>query len=281
MRIVRWIVALTVLIVLGTAGIPALRWIDIHCAGEAAKDAWGRWMRHEDWSGIAPLAGPLDYRWLAAAGRPVRIAHALGEAGLPGQNTVQAMRRSVARGLRLLEIDVWLDETQRLRCHHGPRPPLPWFDGDCGFDEVLQHAIQSGAWLVLDIKTDFARTGEQVLASIADDNSAKHVIFQLYGPHDVELFERWSRQRRLAGPLVTAYLARRSLEHVAQHTTRLGIKVLTVPLYRLPALSQRTRDLVVLTHPVHDCEAARQAREVDGMYLRSDLIDALSKGCAS
>jgi hypothetical protein len=275
-------VALVALGLAGLAAIPVLKWADVHWADEAIKDLWGRWRHDEDWARAVSLPTGLDYGWLSGSKGPVLVAHALGESGGMGQNTLSALQRSTATGLRLLEIDIWLDTSGRLRCHHGPKPPSPWAEGECTFDAALDAARRANGWLVLDIKTAFAATGAEIVARLADDDAASHIVFQLYRPDDLSQFASWSARRRLPGPIVTAYLARRSLDHVAFHAARVGAKALTVPLYRLPALGKRPPGLVVLTHPVHECAAIAAARagHADGLYLTSALAGAPPGSCA-
>lgn len=270
----------TTLVIAGETSFPMLRWVDIHWTGEWAKDTWGRWVHGEDWSGVPRLPDPLDYRWLKTAARPVLLAHALGDAGLPGQNSLPALQRSLASGVRLLEVDLWLDAEGHLRCHRGPSQPPPLRAGDCRFEDALRLAQAASAWLVLDLKTDFATTGNAVVSRLSDDAAAERVVFQLYKPGEVAVFAGWIRRRRLAGPIVTAYLARRSLNHVATHAARIGVQAFTMPLYRLPALGRpRVAGLALFVHPVHDCQAARDASGADGFYVRSSLAEPLRRGC--
>jgi len=251
-----------------------LRWLDQWLLKEQLKDAWGYWLYQEDWDAQAPLPASLDYTWLESADRPILIAHALGEATLSGQNTLAAMQRSLARGLRLLEIDVWLDDAGYLRCHHGPALPPAITPGDCTLGAALALAATANAWLVLDIKSDFAATGESIVAHSSRTGDASRLVFQLYRPADLPLFSAWSRRLPLPGPIVTAYLSRRSLAYVARQASRIGARALTVPLYRIGALGPVSTGLVVLTHPVHDCtEAAKALRlHAGGLYAHNTLV---------
>jgi hypothetical protein len=279
----RWLVmAAAAGTALAWAAKPALVWADIRWAQESVRDVWGRIAYDEDWQSLPPLPKELDYRWLDAASRPLLIAHALGEAATPTQNSLAALHRALSSGLRLLEVDVWLDEAGVLRCHHGPDRPQPWAPGGCTLAEALHAAAKHQAWLVLDIKTDFALTGEAVVRAFAKDPAAARLVFQLYRPADVALFSRWAAIAQLPGPIVTAYRARRSLVHIAGATQRLGIRAITVPLYRLPALQRAVGRLTLLVHPVHDCAAAAEARALgaNGYYLRTELLPGLRSGCA-
>ncbi|WP_457326375.1 hypothetical protein, partial [Roseateles sp. P5_E11] len=208
--------------------------VDQRWLHEFVTDALSRWRADEDWARAEPIARSPDYRWLHVGAEPLRIAHALGEAGTPGANTLTALQRSLALGFRHLEVDLWL-EGDRVRCHHGPPGPPAYQPGDCDLVSLLG-ALPADAWLVLDIKTDFVRTGERAL-DIADSlKRTRQFIFQLYEPEHSAQFNRWqTRYADLPGPLVTAYRAHRAVDHVALHTGRIGVSVLTLPLERTRA----------------------------------------------
>ncbi|XHS80299.1 hypothetical protein ACFJGW_10065 [Burkholderiaceae bacterium UC74_6] len=269
------------IVVLASVSEPALRWMDIHWWSETLKDTWGRVRYGEDWGALQPLPSGLDYRWLDGSPKPILIAHALGESEQTSQNTIAALDRAVASGLKLLEIDVWLDTDGRLRCHHGPSKPLPWVPGECTLADALHAAAQHQAWLILDIKTDFPTAGAAIVQEFANDPAATQLIFQLYRPADVVLFSTWAKQLPLPGPIVTAYRARRSLEHIAGEAPRLGIHAFTMPLYRLAALNGAHPPMALLVHPVHDCDAVREAERfgMDGYYLSTQLLLELRSDC--
>lgn len=284
-RRTRWsvgVLAMAVLALLMTT--PALRWLDIHVFGENLKDAWGRWRYAEDWSGPAPLPRGLDYRWLQASDRPILIAHALGSAGQEDQNSLGAQQRALRAGFKLLEIDVWLDEAGRLRCHHGPIPPVAPTPGECSLAAAAHAAAAADAWLVLDIKTDFQPTGEAIFQQFRTDPSASRLIFQLYRPADIGPFAAWAPVLKLPGPIVTAYRARRSLRHIAGQLDRLGIQAFTFPIYRGDALPHAAGPpgTARLVHPVHDCAELGDARRLaaDGVYVLTAMLPRLKEGCA-
>ena len=251
---------------------PALRWLDIHVTAEVGKDAIALLTSDEDWSNLPPLPVSADYGWLKQAGARPLVAHALGEASLPGQNTLPAMERALAGGLRLLELDLWLDDEGRLRCHHGPQAPSDWQPGNCDFSTVLQRAVAAGAYVVPDIKTDFVTTGNALVAQLRSNESARHVVLQLYRPEHVQMFRAWSQLHTLAGPIVTNYIARRSLNHVAVNAARAGIRAFTVPIYRRAAMPEMPDGVMVFVHPVHNCDDLHDLPKGDGLYLRTALL---------
>ncbi len=265
------------------AALPVLRWIDIHVLNETLKDQWGILYHAEDWSGLIPLPLNLDYSWLHNASRPVLIAHALGEAVHADQNSLAAQQRALTAGLRFLEVDVWLDEAERLRCHHGPDLPMAPVAGDCSLKSAVHAAAARDAWLVIDIKTDFKLTGEAIVQQFRNDPNASRLIFQLYRPADIRLFSLWAPVLNLPGPIVTVYQARRSLPHIATQLSRIGIKAITYPIYRGAALSDTPvlQDLARFVHPVHDCIALEEAKrqKVDGYYLLTLMAPRVHGDC--
>jgi hypothetical protein len=239
---------------------------------ERVQDAWGLLTLHEDWSRLPALRQPQDYAWLDGAGpSPLRIAHALGNSGDPLANSVVAMQRAAAAGMRLFEVDLSLEGGGELRCAHDPGTPR--LEQACTF-ESLMAALPADTWVVLDIKSDFAVVGERVAQVLEADGKAKQVIFQLYLPEDFAAFERWQSRLALPGPIVTAYLSHRSINTVARETARIGVRAFTLPMWRLDAFSRRPRGLAVFLHPVHDCKAwrAAQAAQARGIYIRTDVL---------
>lgn len=280
----RWLTAalLALAMALGLPWIKsALRWVDVRWLDESLSDAWAEWHHGEDWSTVAALPASLDYRWLDLASSPILVAHALGEAGEPAQNSLAALQRSLDAGLRLLEVDIWLDSAGTLRCHHGPQEPAPVTVDACTLERALDAAASNGAWLILDIKTDFAATGEVIARRFASHPQSPRLIFQLYRPVDIALFDAWASRMRLAGPIVTAYKARRSLYHIATHARRIGVRSLAFPLSRSTAFPRTATSLKVLVHPVHDCAAWVVAREIpaDGAYVSATMASHIGKDC--
>lgn len=269
---------LVVLTVLGMTGLAAtaggrawLHRVDAQVFGERVRDALAHWRTSEDWSKAVVLRPGQDYAWLAVGGAPVRVAHGLGDSGASTGNTLAAARRAYAAGLRLLEVDL-VQEAGELRCQHDPGPQEGFVMDGCTFD-TLSAVVPEDAWLVLDIKTDFAAVGERIVARAIATGQARRIVFQLYRPEDFELFNRWQTQAPLPGPILTAYLAHRRIDHVAAHAERTGVQALTLPLDRLTALTKKPAGAKVLVHPVRDCVAwlQAQARGADGVYVPSSL----------
>lgn len=259
------------------AGRAALHRLDSAWLGERVMDTMARVRGGEDWSRAEPLRPGQDYGWLDEAGAPVRIGHALGESGTPTANTLAALRRAQAAGLRLVEVDL-VAEGGELRCQHDPGPQGNLVKDGCTFDTLLA-ALPDDGRVVLDIKTDFAAVGQRIVDRVRGRPEARRVIFQLYRPEDFVLFSRWQREADLPGPILTTYLAHRRIDHVAAQLPRLGVRVLTVSLDRLPALGTVPDDVAVLVHPVHDCVAqARAAPRARGFY---NTLSVLRCGAAS
>lgn len=270
------LLAIMAVLVTGLAAtIEGRQWlhrVDAELLGERAMDTLTRVRRNEDWSTAESLRAAQDYTWLQTNGQPMRVAHALGDSGMPTANTLTAMRRAYAAGFRLLEVDLVL-EGGVLSCQHDPGPRSAGaVDDGCRLDSLLAE-LPPDVRLILDIKSDFARTGRQVVDLLRDRHAANQIIFQLYRPADFALFNRWQEEVPLAGPILTVYLAHRSVDHVARNAVRTGVRALTVPVGRLPAFNERSPGVALLVHPIHDCPALRAARErsVDGVYTLSSL----------
>lgn len=260
----------------------ALHRLDSRWLGEWVMDTLTRLRSEEDWASAVPLRAGQDYAWLRAGGAPVRIAHALGESGSATANTLAAARRAYAEGFRLLEVDLVQDEGE-LRCQHDPGPQGDLVKDDCTFDTLIA-AVPHDAWLVLDIKTDFAAAGQRIVERALATGDARRLVFQLYRPGDFALFNRWQALTQasgpLSGPVLTTYLAHRRIDHVAEQTARIGVQALAVPMDRLLALTRQPVGAVVLAHPVHTCDAQAAAlHDAAGIYtltaLRCGVSDTL------
>lgn len=248
--------------------------LDTEFFQERILDVYGRIVTGEDWGAAAMLGRKMDYGWLGlSAEKPYfRVAHALGYE--PVLNSEVALLNSIKAGYRFVEVDVWLDQAGLLRCHHGPDLPPAYKRGDCTFSSLLDYVVKDDIWLVVDTKSDFQKTGNQILTKLRSNSAAKHVIFQLYLPEHLAVFNAWAQEVPLPGPIVTTYLSHRSLSHVFANVERVGIKAVTFPLSRRGAMpASRPSEIFLFTHPVHDCGALKQARDVGvfGIYSTSTL----------
>ncbi|WP_431288677.1 hypothetical protein [Roseateles chitinivorans] len=270
-----WSLLLLAMLSLAAAATPAgRRWlhrVDSEWLGERVMDTLARVRSREDWAAVVPLLPDQNYAWLRTGAGPVRIAHALGEAGQPTANTLGAMRRSYVAGFRLFEVDLVLEDGE-LRCQHDPGPQTSMVRDGCSFDTLLA-ALPSDAFLVLDIKTDFRMAGRRIVDRLKGTPEVQRVVFQLYHPEDFASFSAWQKEVPLPGPILTAYLSHRRVDYLAQQILRLGGAVLTLPLERAPALSVRLDGLSVLLHPVHDASACARALASDaqGVYLLNSV----------
>lgn len=280
-RIAPWLLAVAmacVLVVLLVGPRRLVRGIDQHVPGEPLKEAWGSLYWKEDWA-TAPALDPrrIDATWLnvTRAGE-VRVAHALGAAEDLQANTLPAMRAAIDHGFHFFEVDLWLDQAGVLRCFHGDdrgSQPDPFRPDDCTFEQVME-ALPRDAWLILDIKSDFPRTGDEIVRRLGgDDARARHLIFQLYHPADFRSFVRWSQEITLASPIVTTYSAHRGIGHILSQLERLNVHAMTVPLDRLRVTRRSAALQLLLTHPVHDCQALQRARDggARGFYTLTSL----------
>ena len=256
------------------------RWIDTNLFNERMKDLSGRFLFREDWSEISFAKEKFDYSWLGDE-EPILIAHALGAPGLPSQNTLSEMAAISTNGLRFMEVDLWLDDKGKIRCHHGPDRPSQFKKGDCTFEEALDLAKNRNLWLVLDIKTDFKQTGEEIFKRV-NKHDSKRIIFQLYRPEHAKAFRKWHQLKPFAGPIITLYLARRSANHVQEKLLGSSFEVLTVPTNRLGAVNFQQKQVKILTHPVHNCEKFHDLKKykLDGLYVTNRISQEIKAGCS-
>lgn len=262
--------ALMVILILARAPlVDALRWLDRAWLHERIMDTLARVRGDEDWSRPLPLRINQNYTWSGSV-RPLRVAHALGESGQATANTMGAMRRSYDAGFRVFEVDLVLDGAT-LKCQHDPSPSAPDLVQDgCTLERLLQ-ALPADAWIMLDLKTAFEPAALAALAAARRVGRLQSLILQLYSPDQVERFAVWqAAEPALPGPILTTYLAHRSLDHILTHARRLGIQAVTIPLARLPALPRDRRDVFVLVHPIHDCAAMAQT-PLEGQYTLASL----------
>lgn len=257
------------------------RWIDINIFKETGKDFTGKYIFHEDWSILSTVANKFDYSWLYDSQDPILIAHALGASGSHRQNTLTEMRKSLNNGFKLLEIDLWLDRDNVVRCHHGPNSPIPLQINDCTFDKALKFAFKNNFWLILDIKTDFFFTSQEILKNI-NYNDSNRIIFQLYKPQHIQLFKQWHQEKPLAGPIITTYLSKRSIYHIHRNMLHSEFKVLTIPSHRLNLNFKITDDSIkIFSHPTHSCQDFLNQRVfgVSGFYVTSDMAQKIEREC--
>jgi hypothetical protein len=249
--------ALILALVLGA--MPLARWVDRILPGEPLRDTWGALRWHEDWASAPRLAQGLNQDWLAGNQLGFRrIAHALGGAGTPEANSLAALHAARAAKMTLFEVDLWLDANGVLRCFHGVEDgvgPSALGADDCTLEKLMDEVAGRPEWLVLDLKTEFRRTGAAVMALVGKRGGAKQLVFQLYHPDDVADFARWSAQSDLPSPIVTVYASHRGVQYIADQLERIGVVAMAMPLEKRQWLRRRPRGVALLLHPVHDCAA--------------------------
>lgn len=270
----KFVIALSLIVVLFLIK-SAIRWIDLNYYNENIYDTWGAITTNEDWSKAQPLPKNLDKSWLASGkkGNIYYIAHALGGSGTLTANTYTAFEVSKDRGFKLYEVDISLDETGLLRCHHGPDTPSVYNPKkSCTLETLLPMIDKAEGWAVLDIKTNFQTTGNKIIDLVKRNHLSQRVIFQLYRPDELSWFSEKARQVSLPVPIVTVYESKRSANHIASQTKKLNIEVLTVPLKKLPSMKRLGAKVKIFTHPVHNCKdwkKASQGLEISGIYALS------------
>lgn len=258
-----------------------IRTIDERFLNQRVSDFLGGVLK-ERWETIPKSDKCFDYSWLGHRGNggPITVAHAMGGGRVDDHNTMVALKKTVDRGFTLVETDFWLSTDGDLFCFHGPSDPAAFSSQQiidsfsnrkaevCKFSDVAEFIRGRDIFVILDLKTPFYETGRKLL-DIADKYGVvDKLVFQLYRPSDVEMFFEWSRRYvKLPGPIVTAYMSKRSLKTISSEIDRIGLRVLTFP-FRLIHLKPDNRRLVYLVHPVNSCAeiAVLKQMNIDGYY---------------
>lgn len=228
---------------------------------------------YENWQLLKGQTVKYDYSWLDSTDNQIFIAHALGFSNNDMQNTYDAYRISRLNGFRYFEVDLWLDRTNTLRCHHGPGEPDPLTLNSCQFPELARRVCADRNYLILDIKTDFYITVEHIARKLESlDTSC--IIFQLYHPEDFEIFDAIQRKYNLIGPIFTYYLSRRNVAQVINTVRNYGIKAVTIPNYVPIKRSDIAYNVRIFTHPVASCSDFYKAKKIGavGFYITNDFF---------
>lgn len=273
------IAAIAAISVLSVNGPRFFRIMDLIVFHEFFRDVRGRIVYNEDWNQVALDSGRFDYSWLDRVKGPVMVAHAMGRADALA-NSIPAMVEAIAQGIVFIEVDLFLDSSGVLRCHHGPESPPKYRVGDCEFTSALQLARASNVYLILDIKTDFLTTASLILRTM-DSSSARHVIFQLYQPDHIAYFRKWTRLFPFPGPILTAYRSYRSIGHLRSSANRLGIRVVTAPVAKIMRVQPYLPDQVLLVHPVATCQVYKSTlkRGAAGFYGYTSFVRQAMRSC--
>lgn len=212
-----------------------------------------------DWTNTKTIPKGLPEDWMAAdSSGALRLAHAMGGWGRPGEeNELPTLRRALAVGFRVIEVDFTLGNDGRLYCFHGPgEPPIAMRArvDVCDFDAVLAEMKVHPFFLVLDLKTDFSTAAALIAQKVEDPNIARRIIFQLYSPQDVNIFVEIAAGR-FASPIVTLYRTTRTRYHLLPQLRRIGVLALAVPIERIEEFPRSDLPTVIrlLSHPLRSC----------------------------
>ena len=261
---------LLVLFVFRAETFQLLRYIDKHYFSETLKDIKAQIQTDEDWDVLGAYQ-IYNYAWRDNVNTQIKIAHGLGGSGAQ-QNTVRAFLSSRAQGVSFYEVDIWLDQNQQLRCHHGPEPPDAFRVGDCTLEKLVEMLI-ADEYLVLDIKTSFRETFDVILKKVGNSTRLTQIIFQLYLPEHIQIFDNARAQHSLIGPIVSVYKSKRSLSHIYDAISAHGVKAFTFPYPRMVALNMGDESILHLTHPVQSCGDYKDALRhgIEGFYMQPQL----------
>lgn len=235
---------------------------------------------YEDWDSIKDKKFNWDYSWLGNIKGQIIIAHALGFAGSKKQNTLEAYVEAANAGFKYFEVDLWLDKEGVIQCHHGPDVPKSVHSPDCTFDVIQKKVCSEDNYLILDIKTDFKKTVTAIEPYLGEHQS-KCVIFQLYRPSEISLFDHLQRKYKLRGAIYTYYLTRRNIEFVSFIVYGAGIRAMTVPITAQLTDIFAKPGFSIFTHPVDSCNSLFVSRQnnTTGIYTTVDFIKNKLSNC--
>ena len=249
--------------------------VDNKYFNESIRQVYGKYVEGEDWSSVPVLPADMNYQWMESGGGQLRIGHALGFASTPLANELGALPLARVSQLKVLEVDLWLAADGSIRCFHGPGDPGPLLNTTCTLERLVRATEAGGEYLVLDIKTDFDSTASKINALLKTmPGQSRRLIYQLYRPGDVRTFASFPDYTRYAGPILTAYISRSSLNELARASKRANIRAFTVPMQRQSALDRTlTSGIGLFVHPVHDCADLHEAKErqYGGIYVLASL----------
>ena len=241
--------------------------------------------KHESWASVNTLRDSglnLEDKWVYLLSQRSRVVmHALGD--YSRRNSLAGVSSSAAKGAEFFEVDIFLDESGRLRCHHGPEYPEPYQAGDCEF-ALLLSTLPQNSFLILDVKTNFVTTANEVLKELSQkemSESRSKVIFQLYLPSHLRWFVEAGRRHPDVlrnKPIVTLYRTHSYAPFVSLASPDF-VGAITYPWSRLDMKSLESFLFKVnkplLTHAISDCNALMDAIDsgVVGIYGPNTLLD--------
>ncbi|MDH4742998.1 hypothetical protein OMP43_03085 [Sphingomonas sp. CBMAI 2297] len=260
---------LAALLFAATAGLiaitPAARQLvreaDATMFGYRLTDAYAQLWGAEDWSAAPQLPEGHSTAW---ARQPVRIAHAMGSWGKPDENKPAALAAALAAGYHIIEVDLSYGPDGKLHCFHGPGGAR---QDDWPLEELLSAAEKQPFFIVLDLKSDFARSAADVMRRVRGTPLEERIIFQLYSPEDVRWFAQHAVGTHLPAPIVTLYRARRYRPHLLPNLSRIHARIVTMPIERVGELGDARDFATVLVHPLQSCADAKRLRVAAGYML--------------
>lgn len=224
------------------------------------------------------------------------IAHALGGIdGVAYSNSVEAFRRSVDLGFRLVEVDLTFAGDELICFHQGSEGELRWrspkdvasWPVEHGLAryagryrvitarELLQTLLESpGIYLVTDTKGDNAEVLRRLIeaAEEVDTDLVGRIIPQIYHPDEAAVVREIAPFHRL---ILTLYMWDSSDAEVAAAVAEHGFEVVVMPISRFsPDFAAELRALGALpyVHTVNDAAEIQRLIEqgAHGVYTDFD-----------
>ena len=210
------------------------------------------------------------------------IAHRLGS--YESENTIDAALESLKKGIKILEVDLYQIEDNRLMCHHGPEPPTDKnteASESCTLSKLIKELSQhEDVYLIVDIKTDFRRALKAINKIKANPDTGKSalrmIILQIYSPRNIsDVVEYFGKTGlHINAPIVTLYNSFSKASIIEKNIPQ-WIGALTIPKQRIGELNVHSSEFrgYLMTHPVSSCkEISRYSLlGIKGFYGPSSL----------
>ncbi len=222
----------------------------------ALKNSYYIILRGEWWSLTSNYSlKKLDYDWQSKLKEVGFVAHGLGDYNQI--NDLNVAYQSAKKGARFLEVDLFLDDNNILRCHHGPELPKPYKSDDCDFNKLINFINKNHSFLILDIKNKFKNSSDIIYKQVAlqknSDDLAKKIIFQLMKPMDIKTFTKMASTSRFtwSAPILTLHRTHTYFDVVKDRKPDF-INAITISWDRRKEITLG-KELILMTHPMKSC----------------------------
>ncbi len=258
-----------------------LNWADISLFRFYLHDHIDAVTSFENWMEAPVLPDTLDYGWAKSDATGVlRIAHALGGRFTPLENNFKALDVSLKEGMNVVEVDLLRSQDGNVYCAHDEDMVTLAKQSGCSMPALIARLQKDNFYLALDIKSDFEKEGSAFLKLLPDPLLARHIIFQMYAPHDVAVFKNWLDTYNLPGPIIAPYRSNRHGRHIMPAAARLNVHAVAILTEKMDEYSYYAmKGIQLLPHPIEDCAAFARVHKLgaNGAYVPTGFSCPISQ----